>query len=245
MANSSIRGQNDWQTTHWSVVISAQREKNLPPDQWQHSLAELCQAYWYPLYAYLRRKGYKTDDAQDLTQDFFASLIEKDFLKAIDPDRGRFRWFLMDAISKFAANWNAAQSTKKRGGDRQFFSLRFDDVETRYLKEPTDGLTPEKLFNRRWALTVLDSAINQLQNDYEQNGKTRFFEHLHVFLTADSQIPSYAEVAEKLGLTETAVKVAIHRLREKYRNTIRQLLAQTLEDPASLDDEIDDLMSSL
>ncbi len=214
-------------------------------NDWQDSLETLCRHYWYPLYAYLRRKGYSASDAQDLTQDFFASLIEKDYLKAIEPGRGRFRWFLMDAIKKYAANWNAAQRAKKRGGDRRILPLEFDDGETRYQREPVDDWTAEKLFERRWTLELLDRSLQDLREQYESAGKLRLFDTLKVFLTADSSPPSYDEVASQLGLSQTAIKVAIHRLRDKYRQTIRRQVADTLDESDSLDDEIDRLLESL
>lgn len=226
-------------------MLSARRDDTTAGEQWRDCLETLCQHYWYPLYAYVRRKGYAANDAQDLTQDFFASLIEKDFLKAADPSIGRFRWFLMDAIKKYAANWNAAQAAEKRGGGRQIFSLSFDDGESRYTREPVDGWTPEKLFDRRWALSLLEQALAELQKEYENSGKQRTFEALKVFLTADSSPPSYAVVAEQMGLTQTAVKVAIYRLRDKYRLTVRRVVAETLDEDQRLDDEIDELMKAL
>ena len=249
MSASSNTPENDsrnarFQTTCWSVVLSA-RNTEQSSDDWRTSLEALCQNYWYPLYAYLRRKGYAPNDCQDLTQDFFAKLIEKDFLEAIDPERGRFRWFMMDAIKKFAANWNAKQSAKKRGGDRQIFSLQFEDGESRYQREPTDGLTAEKLFERRWTLELLDRAMDSLQQTYLENGKQRHFEALKVFLTADSSPPSYAEVAKTLGLSGAAIKVAVHRLRDKYRDCVHRQVADTLDDEDSLEDEFNRLLETL
>ena len=226
------------------MVANAQ-ENPQQDSQWKHSLEVLCKQYWYPLYAYLRRKGYGTSDAQDLVQGFFAQLIEKNFLDSVEQKRGRFRWFLMSAITRYAANWNKEQSAEKRGGNLKTFSLDFERGETRYSREPVDGMTPEKLFERRWALTLLDQAVEQLANDYEADGKGRYFEHLKVYLTADSNAPSYAETAEKLKISETTIKVAIFRLREKYRATIRNLVAQTLNNNESLDSEIDELLAAL
>ena len=233
-----------FQTTCWSVVLAA-RDTEKHTEDWRTSLEALCQSYWYPLYAYLRRKGYSPSDCQDLTQDFFAKLIEKDFLKGVDPERGRFRWFMMDAVKKFAANWNAAQSARKRGGDRKTFSLQFDDGESRYQREPVDGWTAEKLFDRRWALEMLDLAMEQLHQSYRESGKQRFFKELKVFLTADSSPPSYQDVADRLNLSLTAIKVAIHRLRDKYRDSVHQQVADTLDDSESLEDEIDRLLESI
>ncbi len=233
-----------FQTTRWSVVLAA-RDTAQQSEDWRASLELLCQSYWYPLYAYLRRKGYSPDDSQDLTQDFFARLMEKDFLQAIDPQRGRFRWFMMDAIKKFAANWNAARSAKKRGGGRQILSLEFDRGEQRYQREPVDGWTAEKLFDRRWALELLDRSLQQLAANYEETGKRRYFNELKVFLTADSSPPSYQQVATSLGLSLTAVKVAIHRLRDRYREVVQYQVAQTLDEGDSLEDEIDRLLDSI
>lgn len=236
----------NWQTTHWSVVLSAKGGPDLQPEgDWHESLETLCQTYWYPLYAYLRRKGYSADDAADLTQSFFAALIEKDYLKAVDPQRGRFRWFLMHAANAFAAKWQEARLAQKRGGDRKFFSLNFREGESRYQNEPVDGWNPERLFDRRWAITIIQSALAQLATTYEQTGKKRLFDGLKVFLGAGGEPPKYHEVAEQLDLSETAVKVAIHRLRERYRDTIRQLVADTMAPDGDLDAEINDLMDAL
>lgn len=233
-----------FQTTCWSMVLAA-RDTEQQSDDWRTSLEVLCQNYWYPLYAYLRRKGYSASDCQDLTQDFFARLIEKDFLKAIDPERGRFRWFMMDAIKKFAANWNAARSAQKRGGDRKVFSLHFEDGENRYQREPVDGWTAERLFDRRWALEMLDRAMQTLNDHYKECGKSRHFDELKVFLTADSSPPSYQDVANQLGLSLTAIKVAIHRMRDKYSESVHQQVSDTLDDSESLEDEIDRLLESI
>ena len=193
----------------------------------------------------MRRRGYGPEDAADLTQGFFAALIEKEYLKSVDPDRGRFRWFLMDAVAKYAANWNASQKTQKRGGHRRHFSLDFHEGEARYRLEPIESETPEALYERRWALTLLQRALVKLHTEYEAQGKSEHFECLRVFLTPGGPMPAHKEVAQQLGLSETAVKVAIHRLREKYRRSIRQLVADTISDPATLDDEINDLITAM
>jgi len=244
----SDRSADSWRTTHWSVVLSAKRnglDANDIPSTWKSSLELLCQTYWYPLYAYLRRKGYKADDCQDLVQDFFAALIEKDFLDSVEPEKGHFRWFLMSAIERFAANWTKAQGAAKRGGGRHVFSLDFDDGENRYSREPSDGWTAERLFDRRWALTLLDQAMANLSQSYERDGKKRYFDSLSMYLTADADAPSYAAAAEELGIAETTIKVAVFRMREKYRNVIRTLVAQTLDESEDLDAEIDQLLAAL
>lgn len=243
--------EQNWQTTQWSMVLNAKNATDQSPDSihsndaWNESLQALCKLYWYPLYAFLRRKGYAQDDCQDLTQDFFASLIEKDFLKVVDPKKGRFRWFLMHAIGKFAASWTNAQAAQKRGGGKTFFSLEFDDGENRYKMEPSNSETPESLFERQWALTILETAMIELKQAYNDDGKSRFFEALNVFISPGSLAPNYADVALELGVTETAIKVGIHRLRQKYKKTLRSVVLETLDDPAELDDEIDALMDAL
>ncbi len=237
---------HDFKTTQWSVVLSARRESDVAHDtDWREALESLCRQYWYPLYAYLRRKGYRPEDAQDLTQGFFASLIEKDYLQAVDPQRGRFRWFMMDAIGKFASKWQAAEKAQKRGGDRKILSIDFDTGEARYAREPVDAWTPERLFDREWALRLLTQALDLLRDDFKQQGKLRHFDMLKAYLSADSRPPSYAQTAGELGLSLTAAKVAIHRVRERYRETIRRLVADTLDPSESLDDEIDQLLAAL
>lgn len=221
------------------------RSSESEADQWQDSIQELCESYWYPLYAFLRRKGYKPEDCQDLVQGFFASLIEKDFLKVVSPDKGRFRWFLMDAIAKFAASWNSAQSAQKRGGQKTIVSLDVDQGESRYGLEPADQQTPESLFERDFALSVIDQAIEALKSSYYEDGKKRFFDSLKVYLVPAGHEPKYAEVATELDLSETAIKVAIHRLRQKFQDSVRLVVLQTLSDPSQLDEEVDSLLQSL
>ena len=230
-------------TTRWSVVLAARDPGQL--DVQKSSLTTLFQAYWYPLYAYLRRKGYRAEDARDLVQEFFAALIEKDFLKSVDPDRGKFRWFLMDAVRKYSANWTAAETSQKRGGEYSLLSLDFSAGEERYQLEPVDGWTPERLFERRWTLELLDQALADLESDYRDSGRGRFFDALRVFLTADSSPPDYQSVADQLGLSLTAIKVAIHRLRDKYRESVIQCVGRTLDEGESIDDEIDRLLKAL
>ena len=191
------------------------------------------------------RKGIALMTRQIWCRVFFVALIEKDFLDAVDPQRGRFRWFLMNAISRFAANWTQAQTRQKRGGGKAILSLDLSDGETRYSREPADQQTPEHLFERRWALTVLDQAVEQLAAAYQADGKQRYFDTLKVYLTGDSQAPAYAESAAALGVAETTVKVAVHRMRDKYRQCIRRIVSDTLDQPEDLDAEINDLLDSL
>ena len=231
-------------TTRWSIVLEA-KDSDARNLSWQESLSTLCEAYWFPLYAYLRRKGYSAEDSQDLVQAFFGTLIEKDFLKVVAPEKGRFRWFLMDAISKFAASWNSAKSAQKRGGGKNFVSIDAESVESRYQIEPADQQTPESLFERQWALSVIQQAMDKLQDQYYADGKQRLFDGLKKYLIPDSQTSSYAETAEGLDLTETAIKVAIHRLRQKFTKSIHEVVLETLDDPAELDEEVNSLLESL
>ncbi len=245
MADTPVSGTpgSDFRTTRWSLILAARDQSEF--ELQKSSLATLCQVYWYPLYAYLRRKGYDPDDCQDLVQDFFATLIEKEFLQVVDPERGKFRWFLMDATRKFAANWTAAEKTRKRGGDRKIWSLDFNAGEQRYQAEPVDGWTAERLFERRWTLELLEQAMGELEIQYHESGRQRIFDVLRVFLTAESSPPDYQSVADQLGLSLTAVKVAIHRLRDRYREVVRQCVARTLDDGESIDEEIERLLKAL
>ncbi len=226
-------------------MLAARKDESASDSQWRPSLESLCRSYWRPLYFYLRKKGFSEQDSQDLTQDFFASLIEKDFLKVVDPERGRFRWFLMDAIAKYSTNWLAVKSTQKRGGDHKKLSLDFEYGESQFKLEPVSELTPEKLFDREWALLLLQRALDEIEKGYAESAKERYFEVLKIYIVPASEQPSYRESAEQLGLSETAIKVAIHRLRQKYQNVIRRLVADTLDNPEELENEFEELMRAL
>jgi RNA polymerase sigma-70 factor (ECF subfamily) len=222
--------------TRWSLVLGAR-------DHDDRALALLCQAYWYPLYAYVRRRGHRPDEAQDLTQEFFTRLLEKDWLAAVDPERGRFRSFLLAAMGHFLANeWHRAR-TRRRGGDRTFVSFDLAAAEGRFEKEVATEASAERLFERRWALTLLERAMERLRLDEEAAGSGARFERLKQFLGGDGD--SYRAVAGELGTTEGAVKVAVHRLRKRYRELVRREVAQTVTDPSSLEDELRELMSAL
>lgn len=244
MDNDENSFHGSFQTTRWSIVLDAKSQPQ-SGEQWQESIQNLCESYWFPLYAYLRRKGYSPDDCQDLVQSFFGALIEKDFLKVVEPQKGRFRWFLMDAIGKFASSWNAANATKKRGGNQTVVSIDVQASESRYQTEPTDNETPEKIFEKQWALSVIDQAMENLKASYYHDGKRALFDGLKPYLIPDRNQSSYAETAELLDLTETAIKVAIHRLRQKFALAIRSVVLQTLDDPQDLDEEVNSLLKSL
>ena len=222
-------------TTRWSVVLAAGGERSTEGRQ---ALATLCETYWYPLYAYVRRRGYAAADAQDLTQAFFATLLEKEYLRAADRERGRFRSFLLTALKRFLVKeWDRAHA-QKRGGTHKGISLDVRSGETRYSQEPSHDWTPERIYERRWALTLLDQVMARLRRRYVADGKGDLFDLLKAFLTGESGAPPYSEVAAGLGMTEGAVKVAAHRLRRRYRELLRSEIAQTVAHPDEVDDEL-------
>jgi len=206
------------------------------------ALSSLCAAYWYPLYAYVRRQGHSAHDAQDLTQEFFARLLDRGGVGGVAPDLGRFRTWLLAALQHFLINeWHRARA-QKRGGGALHLSMD-DDAEARYLREPADPLTAEKLFDRRWALTLLDRVLTRLGAEMAETGKTAHFEALKFCLSGGKR--AYADVASTLGMTEGAVKVAVHRLRERYRALIRAEILETVADPGEVEAELRDLFAAL
>lgn len=229
-------------TTHWSIVLTA-REEESPRSA--DALEQLCRAYWYPLYVYIRRRGHQPHDAQDLTQEFFARLLERNFLRLVQQERGRFRWFLLSAVKRFLANeWNRERAAK-RGGGRRILSLDEQTAEGRYRYEIPDHTSPDKLFEKSWAMTLVEVAESQLRSEYEAGGRGEIFERLKIFLSGDRAPLSHAEVGALLGMNEGAVKVAIHRLRQRYRACLRGQIAQTVSTPAEVDEEIRQLFAAL
>jgi RNA polymerase sigma-70 factor (ECF subfamily) len=229
-------------TTHWSLVLAA--GKGASADA-QDALAALCQTYWYPLYAYVRRQGHQPDDAQDLTQEFFARLLEKHYLQSADPERGRFRSFLLTAFKRFLSKERDRERTKKRGGGMKSLDLDFEAGERRYRLEPAHEATAEKVYEQRWALTLLDRVLIRLRDGFGQAGKEKEFNCLKVYLTGEADTPSYQEAAAGLGMTEGAVKVAVHRLRRRYRDLVREEIAQTVAAPEDVDEELRHLLAAL
>jgi RNA polymerase sigma factor (sigma-70 family) len=242
MTSGSPVGDPQFYTTQWSLIVAA---AGAAGGASQAALAELCGAYWYPIYAFIRRRGYSADDARDLTQAFFAALLEKGYLADADPDRGRFRAFLLTAVARFVGKEHDKAAARKRGGDLTHVSIDVSDGEMRYQREPSHEWTPERIFARRWALTLLDRTLAGLRRDHEAAGKLPLFEALKVFLTGESGTPPLRQVALDLGLTEGAVKVAIHRLRQKYREALRAEIAQTVAGPEDVDDELRTLLAAL
>ena len=202
------------------------------------ALATLCQAYWYPLYAYVRRCGYESHDAEDLTQEFFARLLDKDGLASVDRGKGKFRSFLLASLRHFLANERDWARARKRGGGRTVLSFDRGEAETRYRLEPSHELTPEKDFDRQWALALLRQVLDSLEAEHVASGTERLFEGLKGFLTQAEGPCPYAEAARRLGMTEGAVKVAVHRLRRRYRQLLRDEIAQTVAGPKEVDEEI-------
>lgn len=229
-------------TTRWSLVAAA----GAAPAS-NAALAELCESYWYPLYAYVRRRGYTPDDARDLIQSFFLRLLENDDLQAADQRRGKFRSFLLGALNHFLANEWRRESAQKRGGGRPVLSLNFEAGESRYTREciePADEITPESLFERRWAMALMDRALSALRQEFSQAGKLPLHDALTGVLGGETDL-SYEQIAAKLDMTEGAVKIAAHRLRSRCRELLREEIAQTLADGENVDDELKALFKAV
>ena len=229
-------------TTHWSVVLAA-GETDSP--EAAKALEQLCRSYWYPLYAYVRMQNHSFSDAQDLTQEFFARLVERKSLRLADRQRGRFRTFLLTSLKHFLINeWNK-DNCQKRGGGVQFISMDGDTTESRFQAEPADHRSPEKAYERRWALVVLSRVLDQLEAEFAVAEKCEVFAELKPFLTGEGNESSYADIATRLGMTEGNLKVTIHRLRRRYRELLRKEIALTVDDPDAIDDEIRELVAAL
>ena len=209
------------------------------------ALAALCEAYWYPQYAYVRRWGASVDDAGDLTQGFLVSLLERRDFEGLHPDRGRFRAFLLASLQHFLANDAARRRTQKRGGGITLIPLALDEAEGRYLFEPAEPATPETLYERRWALTVIDRVLAELRREWDASGRGAEFDELKASLLGTAPPGGYAGVARRLGTTEGAVKVAVHRLRRRFQSRLRQDIAETVSDASEIDDEIRYLVRAL
>ncbi|MBI1372207.1 MAG: sigma-70 family RNA polymerase sigma factor [Phycisphaera sp.] len=232
-------------TTRWSLVRSAGGDAAHDSNAGR-ALAELCASYWYPLYAYVRRKGVDIDEARDLTQAFFAMLLERRDLATADPQRGRFRSFLLGAMNHFLSNHWRAERAVKRGGGRHVASLDIDldDGESRYRREPAHDVTAERVFERRWALTVLEQAMDALRQEMDDAGRAAQFDTLRGYLDGSTDTP-YAQVAAELGMTEVAARVAVHRLRDKYRRCLRRMIGETVATEAEIDAELRALLAAL
>jgi RNA polymerase sigma-70 factor (ECF subfamily) len=227
-------------TTQWSRVL---RARDGADSEARDSLAALCQTYWYPLYAFVRRQGHDPDAARDLTQAYFTELLEKDFLKSVEPSAGRFRSFLLASLKHFLSHERDRERALKRGGGAQIISLDTEDAEARLGGETADLLTPEEIFERQWALTVLERALERLRKDSIESDSEARFEVLKGYLTGEAGRAPYSEAAEKLGTTEGAVRTAVHRLRKRFGRMLRTEISDTVADPADAADEIRHLLS--
>lgn len=236
------RGPARFATTRWSIVVAAGGDTS---PEGRAALESLCAAYWDPLYAFARRGGADRQEAEDLVQGFLAELIEKDRIRQADRNRGRFRTFLLAAFRHHWSHERARSRAQKRGGGRAPLPLDFESGEMRFLREPVDDRTPERLFDRRWATTLLDAVAARLRDEHERAGRTDLFEALRGTIAAGTATESWAAVGERLGMTEGAVKIAAHRLRRRYRELLRETIGQTVADPAEVDDEIRHLMQAL
>jgi RNA polymerase sigma-70 factor (ECF subfamily) len=226
-------------TTRWSQVRQA---GELADSRAREALTELCRDYWFPVYAYIRHQDHSADASSDLTQDFFTRLIEKGTLNAADPAKGRFRAFLLSACRYFLLDARDQQNAWKRGGTIRFVPL---EAEGRYQAEPIDTLTPDKLFDRAWALSLLNTVLERLQAEFAAKGKLEAFETLKIVLTEGPRAISHAEMARRLKMTEAAVQVAVHRLRKRYKTLVREQIAATVEGAEEVEDEIRDLFAAL
>ncbi len=227
-------------STHWSLIRCAAGDLSQP--QCRAALEDLCTAYWYPLYCYLRRRGYTADRAEDFVQGFFATLLEDRVLRQADQSRGRFRAFILAAIRNYVGKQHQCERAQKRGGHLQHLSLDFGEAQRRWALEPADPMTPEAAFDRQWALEVLRRVLHTLADEYRQAGKSHWFESLQPYLTAGDETPSYAELAAHWGVTTTAVKVAVHRLRQTYRQRLEAEIAATVDSPDEIGREREELL---
>lgn len=218
--------------------------KNSSP-QAARALGDLCQTYWFPLYAYVRRRGSFKEDAEDLVQAFFSKFLEKSYLDGLSAERGKFRAFLLASLKHFLANeWDKSQA-QKRGGGAQHLSLDWQTADDRYSIEPASNESPDKLFDRQWALALLERVVLRLRQEAVSDGKEQFFDKLRGYLMVGEQVIPYSEAASSLGIDESAARVAVHRLRKRYRQILRDEIAQTISGPERIDDELRSLQAAL
>jgi RNA polymerase sigma factor (sigma-70 family) len=241
--STTVSGAGSFQATRWSIVLAAAQ-----PDSpvARKAVAALCEAYWYPVYAFIRRQGCDREKAKDLTQDLFANLIEKRSFQTLDCDKGRFRSFLLACVRHLLNHERSREKAVKRGGGYQIQSLDERLAEERYELEPVDGMSPDKLFDRRWALTLLEGTLKQLKREHEEMGRGQQFEALQGLLTDSGETgDSYREVARQLNVSANAARQAAHRLRVRFREVLRAQIAQTVAGPHELEAELRDLRALL
>jgi RNA polymerase sigma factor (sigma-70 family) len=228
-----------WATTSWTQVLAA---RDAPSSESRQALAGLCQTYWYPIYGFVRGQGFDPEASRDLTQAYFALLIEKGYLEDFDPSLGRFRVFLRASVKHFLSKEREKSRAWKRGGQSQIVSLDAEEVEGRYRMEPVDRLTPEEIYERRWALTLLERVLGELRKEFKGESREREFERLKGFLTGEEPRVPYREVAAALSTSEAAVKTSVHRLRQRFGHLLRREIAETVAGPEDVDDEVRHLL---
>jgi RNA polymerase sigma factor (sigma-70 family) len=240
-ARDDVSSISRFVTTHWSVVLLAKEGSTRDADV---ALEQLCRVYWWPLYAFVRRRGCRVHDAQDSIQEFFARLLAKDSLRTVDRTKGRFRSFLLASLEHFLANeWRNAH-TLKRGGEFTFVSAD-SDAEQQYLQLPASELSPEQLFKQQWAMTLLNQTVDRLREEFVAAGKKAQFEQIKIFLTGEKQATSYAELALKLEITEAALKMCVSRMRQRYGELLRAEIAETVSGPEEINEELRALLGAL
>jgi RNA polymerase sigma-70 factor (ECF subfamily) len=232
---SADSGGRIFKTTHWSMVLRVGDGQSIEATQ---ALEELCRDYWYPLYAFVRRKGHNHEEAQDLTQAFFAKLLEKNQISRADPERGRFRTFLLRSLENFLRTEHRDATTQKRGGDKVIISWDEHLAAERYSAESADSDSPTAVFQRQWATVLLESVLGALRREFSQSGKAELFEQLEPHLWGDDTSTPYACIAEALKMTAVSVRVAVHRLRERFHDLLRAQIAQTVESADDVEDEL-------
>ncbi|MBI2929871.1 MAG: sigma-70 family RNA polymerase sigma factor [Verrucomicrobia bacterium] len=232
----------EFATTHWSVVLAA---GDPAAPRATEALEQLCRAYWYPLYAYVRRAGHSVEDAQDLTQQFFARLLEKNYFALANRERGRFRSFLLTSLKNFLANEYHRETRLKRGGGQALVWLDSADAEQRFASEPIDADTPETLYEQRWALTLLEAALSRLREEYTASGRGPLFDLLKPYVWGEKNAATYSEIAAQLDLTEEAVKKAVQRMRQRFRDLLRAEIAQTVTTVGEVEEELRHLIQVL
>lgn len=241
-SEKNVSGAGRFATTHWSVVLQAGQPKD---PGYKQALEALCRSYWFPLYAYLRRNGYNNQQAEDYTQAFFCRLLEKHVIGMADSKRGKFRSFLLSTLKHFLSDEYDRAQAQKRGGGRKLLSIDFTAAENQYALEPAYSLSPEKLFDKSWALTVLERTMSRLKAELTAQNKQDLFDHLKIYLTSEKDSIPYREKAAEMNLTEGNVRTAVHRLRRRYRKLLRDEIAQTVTADNQVDEEIDDLFNAL
>ena len=238
----STTGGNVFATTHWSIVLAAGATSR--PGA-QEALERLCRTYWSPLYAFIRRRGYPAADAQDLTQGFFAYILDRQLVLKADPEIGRFRSFLLGSLKHFLAHEHERASALKRGGGREIISLEALESEERSRWEPLDLVTPEAIFDQRWALQQIENSLKNLRTEYASAGRVALFDLLKDYVWGEKNALTLVEIAESLDLTEEAIKKAVQRLRQRFRDCLRAEIAQTVAMPDQIDEELRYLSAAL